>query len=88
MKIYRCRLCYNNADTCEWENWYECTSEWYSERSLAERHLPRFKEFLKHLKRDVFTDYPEDFKYRGPFVEEAEVHDDFVPMEPKSIFDV
>ena len=36
MKIYRAIFHYNNADTCEWENWYYKASVWYNTRELAE----------------------------------------------------
>lgn len=80
MKIYRAVLEYNNADTCEWENWYTRSSVWYSSRVLAEENLPELESYLQHLKDNVFTDFPELFKYKEPYIEEREIHDNVVQM--------
>ena len=82
MKIYRAVLQYNNADTCEWERWYKRSSVWYSSRALAEENLSELKSYLQHLKYNVFSqhDYPELFKYKEPYIEEREIHDNVVPM--------
>ena len=83
MKIYRCKLEFNNADTCEWEHWDEFASEWYTDKSLAKQHMPEFRKALKKLKKEVYVDYIELFKYHGPYIEEAEVRDEFVPIDLK-----
>lgn len=82
MKIYRAVLEYNNADTCEWERWYTRSSVWYSSRVLAEENLCELESYLQHLKDNVFSqhDYPELFKFRKPYIEESEIHDNVVPM--------
>lgn len=79
MKIYRAVLRYNNADTCEWENWYTKASAWYTSKDLAEKHLPELNKYLDHLK-EYFKEWIELFKYEKPFIEEQEVHSDFVEM--------
>ena len=82
MKIYRAVLEYNNADVCEWETWYARTSVWYSSRALAKENLRELESYLQHLRDNVFTD-PADktlFKFRKPYIEEREIHDNVVPM--------
>lgn len=81
MTIYRCKLEFNNADTCEWERWDEFVSEWYFNKTVAQQHMPEFERALERLKTEVYYEYPEYFKYEGLFIEEAVVHDDFVPFE-------
>lgn len=80
MKIYRAILCYNNADTCEWERWYTETSKWYSDKVNAEKNLPELEELLKYLKDNVYNHQLELFKFEGPYIEEAEIQDNFVPL--------
>ena len=79
MKIYRAVLQYNNADTAEWENWYTRSSVWYSSRALAEENLSELESYLQHLRDNVFTD-DTLFKFRKPYIEEQEIHDNVVPM--------
>lgn len=79
MKIYRAVLQYNNADTCEWERWYTRSSVWYSSRVPAEKNLRELKSYLKHLRNNVFTD-DTLFKFKKPYIEEQEIHDNVVPM--------
>lgn len=79
MKIYRAVLQYNNADTCEWERWYTKSSVWYTSKDLAEKNLPELNKYLDHLK-EYFKQYIEMFKYRKPFIEEQEIHSEFVEM--------
>ena len=83
MKIYRAVLRYNNADTCEWERWYTRASVWYGIRNLAEIHLEELNRYLEHLKTNVFANYIDEFKYKNPFIEVAEIHDEVVPMDIK-----
>ena len=79
MKVYRAVLRYNNADTCEWENWYTKASVWYTSRDLAEKHLPELNKYLDHLKM-YFKEWIELFKYEKPFIEKQEVHSEHVEM--------
>lgn len=79
MKIYRAVFTYNNNDSNEWENLCTETSQWYTERSLAEQHLPllrNFKDYLQHIYIDSSC-----FCSNAPFIEEQEVSEDFVPMK-------
>ena len=80
IKVYRAVLQYNNADTCEWENWYTRASVWYVDRRNAKKNLPELEGYLQHLKDNVFTDWPELFKFKGPYIEEMEIQGEFVPM--------
>lgn len=79
MKIYRAVLQYNNADMCEWERWYTRSSVWYSSRALAEENLCELESYLQHLIDNIFTD-DTLFKFRKPYIEEKEIHDNVVPM--------
>jgi hypothetical protein len=79
MKIYRAVLEYNNAYTCEWERWYTKVSVWYTTRDLAEKHLSELNKYLDHLKV-YFKEYIGMFKYNKPFIEEREVHSEYVEM--------
>lgn len=81
MKIYRAVFNYNNADTCEWENWYAKRSVWYSRKELAEQHLEDLNKFKDYLKNEYFKDYQECFKCYEPWIEEQEVNENFVPLE-------
>lgn len=83
MEIYRAVLKYNNADTCEWEDWYTRASVWYSSRDLAEQHLPLLNDYLKHLKENVFNERIDIFHYREPYIETATVNKELVPMNIK-----
>lgn len=82
MKIYRAVLQYNNADTCEWERWFTRSSVWYSSRVPAEENMRELESYLQHLKDNVFSQhcFPELFKYKEPYIEEREIHNNTVPM--------
>ena len=78
MKIYRAVFEYNNADSCEWERWDREVSSWYSNRELAESHIPILKNF-----KDYLQDYYSDnccFRCNDPFIEEREVSEKITPL--------
>lgn len=81
MKIYRAVFTYNNADTCEWEDWYKLHSTWYSKKCLAEKHLHEFEKYKDYLKNDYYKQREEYFLYEEPHIETIEVKDNFVPIE-------
>jgi hypothetical protein len=81
MKIYRAVFSYNNNDSCEWERWYTEASVWYSNRALAEQHIPQLKKF-----RDYLLDYYKDgynFKCSNVEIEEQEIAEEFKPLHIK-----
>lgn len=80
MKIYRAIFYYNNADTCEWENWYYKASVWYNTRELAEAHLDELNKFKDFLINEYFKEYKDIFRYKEPYIQEEEIHESFVDL--------
>lgn len=79
MKIFRAVFEFNNNDSCEWEEWYTRTSNWYFNKSLAEQHIATLEQFRDFL-RDHYKD-SECFECKEPYIEEQEVEEEFVPMQ-------
>lgn len=74
MKIYRAIFKYNNGESCEYEEWYETASPWYTSKELAEKHLPKLEEFKDYLWNLMNEDYYR-FNSGDPHIEEVELHD-------------
>ena len=79
MKLYRATFVYNNDDSCEWEQWYRKSSLFYTTKEHAEKHLEELNKY-KNFVVNYFKNGYGCFKYKEPFIEELEVHDDFVPL--------
>jgi len=75
MKIYRAKFKYNNNESCEYEEWHEQCSPWYTDKALAEKHISFLTEFKDYLCYTIFQQPSNNFKYIEPFVEETEVYD-------------
>lgn len=75
MKIYRAIFKYNNNESCEYEEWHEQCSPWYTDKALAEKHIPFLTEFKDYLCYTIFQQPYNRFKYIEPFIEETEVFD-------------
>ena len=81
MKIYRAIVEYNNGDHYEWERWFTEESPWYTERSLAEKHIDTLKQFRdyflnKHIGEPRYT-------CLEPKIEEQDVMSEFSPLKFK-----
>ena len=74
MKIYRAIFKYNNGESCEYEEWYETASPWYTSKELAEKHLPKLEEFKDYLWNLMSESYYR-FNSGDPHIEEVELHD-------------
>lgn len=74
MKIYRAIFKYNNGESCEYEEWYETASLWYTSKELAEKHLPKLEEFKDYLWNSMSESYYR-FNSGDPHIEEVELHD-------------
>lgn len=81
MKIYRAKFKYNNNESCEYEEWNEQCSPWYTDKTLAEKHISYLTEFKDHLCYTIFQRLYNNFKYIEPFIEEVEVYDSFQNMK-------
>lgn len=81
MKIYRAIFWHNNADTCEWENWYHKASDWYSRRDIAEAHLNKLNQFKDYLINNYFKEYKDIFRYHDPYIEEKEVYENYNELD-------
>lgn len=79
MKIYRAVLSYNNGDTNEWCEWYELTSQWYSVRKTAEKHLPELNKIADAMRHRHRNNYA--FECYNPKIEEQIVQDLIIPVE-------
>jgi len=81
MKIYRAKFKYNNNESCEYEEWHEQCSPWYTDKALAEKHIPFLTEFKDYLCYTIFQHQYNNFKYIEPFIEETEVYDSLQNMK-------
>jgi hypothetical protein len=77
---YKATIRYNNGDYCEWTEWYEKSSVWYSKRELAEKHLPELEKFRKEMLEYALTQdasYQTFFKITEPTIETIGICDEF-----------
>lgn len=88
MKIYRAIFKYNNNESCEYEAWNEQCSPWYTDKALAEKHIPFLTEFKDYLCYTIFQHQYNNFKYIEPFIEETEVYDSFQNMKIVNNIDI
>ena len=83
MKIYRAVVMFNNGNSLGWERWYTKASVWYIKRELAEKHLPKFKEFLNCLKTEAGKSFYTSIQFKStkPYIEVEDVNEKYNPME-------
>lgn len=79
MKIYRATVSFNNGDYNEWEEWSTINSEWYSNKELAEEHLPEMQKFLDDYCNDIEDKY--HLHWVDPSIEEQEINDTYIPID-------